>query len=299
MTMLFEETERRKDLAQFLRDRRARIAPAVAGLQIGTRRRARGLLREEVAMIAGVGVTWYTWLEQARPIRPSLRVLGGIARALRLDEAESAHLYRLARPDLEPAPKAQIALGVSPALLRTMEGLAPHPAYATNAMWDLVAWNKPAVSVFGDFARIEPDRRNILHMLFCHPDWRKLFKDWAAISALAVAQFRASTARLTAEPRLQAFIRTLEESSEEFRTQWNRRDVRLPTACSKVLEHPSASRLHLDYATFQPDGGQDVRLTIYTPGDRPSAERLAALAKRPPRLSRRPRSADGQAASAS
>ena len=283
MTEPLENEDRRKDLAQFLKDRRARIAPAAAGLAVGTRRRARGLLREEVAMMAGVGVTWYTWLEQARPVKPSVRVVGSIARALRLDEAERAHLFRLARPDLEPAPATQLATRISQTLQRTMEALSPNPAYATNAVWDVIGWNKAATCVFSDFERIEAERRNLLYLLFCDPDWRILFQDWETISASAVAQFRAGTARLGSDARFRQLVSTLERDSASFRAHWRKRDVHQSAPRSKVLTHSNAGRLDLEYATFQPDGDGDVRLTIYTPADAESARRIAMLVEPPAR----------------
>jgi transcriptional regulator with XRE-family HTH domain len=275
--MLLQDDDRRKDLAQFLKDRRGRIAPATAGVSPGARRRARGLLREEVAMIAGVGVTWYTWLEQARPIKPSVHVLSDIARALRLDDAERMHLLRLARPDLEPAPAVRLATSASPALLRTMESLAPNPAYAVNAVWDVIAWNKAAARVFGDFATIKGERRNLLYLIFCDRHWRSLFDGWEAIAASAVAQFRAGTARHNGDARFKSLLKLLERESPEFREHWRRRDVRRPMPRSKVLDHPRAGRLDLEYATFQPDGDPDVRLTIYTPANAESARRLWKL----------------------
>jgi transcriptional regulator with XRE-family HTH domain len=279
MTVLLHDDDRRRDLAQFLKDRRGRISPSAVGVTAGARRRARGLLREEVAMIAGVGVTWYTWLEQARPIKPSVHVLGHIARALRLDDAERTHLFRLARPDLEPAPSLRLATTVSPALLRTMESLAPNPAYAVNALWEVVGWNTAAVRVFGDFARFDAQRRNLLYRIFCDPDWRGLFQDRESISASAVAQFRAGTARLNGDARLKSLLDLLERESSAFCEHWRRRDVRQPASRSKVLQHPRLGRLDLEYATFQPDGEPDVRLTIYTPADVESARRIRKLSR--------------------
>ncbi|HEV8390195.1 MAG TPA: helix-turn-helix transcriptional regulator [Dongiaceae bacterium] len=281
MTALLEDGGRRRELAQFLKDRRARIAPGVVGVPVGARRRARGLLREEVAMIAGVGVTWYTWLEQARPIKPSVRVLGSIARALRLSDVERTHLFKLARPDLEPAPPAQLATAISYALQRTMDALAPNPAYAVNAVWDVIGWNKPAALIFGDFGRIEAERRNLLYLIFCDPDWKELFREWETISAFAVAQFRESTARLGGDARFKELVRMLEQDSESFRQHWRRRDVHRPIPQSKILDHPRAGRLNLEYSTFQADSDRDVRLTIYTPGDAESARRIVTLTERP------------------
>jgi transcriptional regulator with XRE-family HTH domain len=161
----------RRALARFLKAMRDRVSPADAGVAVTSRRRAKGLLREEVAQAAGVSVTWYTWMEQARPTNPSLRVLDGLARALQLDAAEREQLIRLARPDLRPAPPA--SRGLSAPLTTLLHGLAPHPAYATNVRGDVIAWNAPAARLLGDFAA--PGCGNLLRRLFLDPAWRRLF----------------------------------------------------------------------------------------------------------------------------
>jgi transcriptional regulator with XRE-family HTH domain len=271
------EGDRRKDLAQFLRGRRERISPAAAGLTVGSRRRAKGLLREEVAQMAGVGVTWYTWLEQARPITPSVHVIDNLARALRLDAAERAHLFRLARPELEPVPATRLAGKLSEPLQRALKGLEPHPAYAINMMWDVIGWNAPAARLFGDFGKLPPDRRNIIDLLFCHPAWEKLFADCDAIRESSVAQFRSSTARLGADPGFLRFIEAMGHASTEFAALWRRQDVREPQARRKELDHAQAGRISCDYVTMRPDGEEDVRFTVYMPADAHSARKLDAL----------------------
>jgi transcriptional regulator with XRE-family HTH domain len=273
------EGDRRKDLALFLRGRRERISPTAAGLTVGSRRRAKGLLREEVAQMAGVGVTWYTWLEQARPITPSVHVIDNLARALRLDAAERAHLFRLARPELEPVPATRLADTLSAPLQRALKGLEPHPAYAINMMWDVIGWNAPAVRLFGDFGKLPPERRNIIDLLFCHPAWERLFADCQAIRESSVAQFRASTARLGADPGFLRFVEAMGRVSPEFQALWRRQDVREPQARRKELDHPQAGRLSCDYVTMRPDGDDDVRFTIYMPADARSAKKLDALLK--------------------
>lgn len=238
------------------------------------------MLREEVAQAAGIGITWYTWLEQARPIKASPRAVDGLARALRLDAAERAHLFRLARPDLEPAAAINLVRALPDPLQRALVALAPHPAYAVNAMWDVIGWNAPAARLFGDFGRIPPERRNILHLLFCDTEWARLFSEIQTIRESAVAQFRATTARLVADPGFLRFIEQLGHASPEFLALWRRRDVREPAALHKDLAHPKLGRLSLDYATFRPDGIEDVRFTLYMPSD---ARTKRALAKSTPR----------------
>ena len=280
MSTLQTSERNRRALAQFLRTRRERALPSEYGLQVAPRRRARGLLREEVALISGVGVTWYTWLEQGREIAPSVTVLDNLARGLRLDPVERAHLFRLARPDLEPASSPHLARRLTAPLDGILAGLSPHAVYVSNTMWDVIAWNEPAKVLFGDFKRVPPEQRNLIYLLFCDAEWRNLFRDCHGIRETAVAQFRASTARLGNEPYFKSFVEMLGRASDDFRAQWRRQDVHPSTARSKILTHPKAGRLKLDYAIFRPDAEEDVRFTIYTPADKPTAERISKLSKR-------------------
>jgi transcriptional regulator with XRE-family HTH domain len=146
--MAIAPTEDRSSLAEFLQSRRARLNPADCGFSAG-RRRTPGLRREEVAQLAGVSLTWYTWFEQGRDIRVSSQALEGIARALRLDRAERAHLFMLAqgRP---PAVSDRSRRAVSAAQQRMLDGLMFSPAYIKTARWDIVGWNRAAALTFAD-----------------------------------------------------------------------------------------------------------------------------------------------------
>ena len=141
---------RREELADFLRTRRAALQPGDVGLPVGGRRRTPGLRREEVAQLAGVGTTWYTWLEQGREVRASLDVLEALARALRLNQAERTHLILLGRGEAPP-PCKNPAERVSSTLRRLIENLGPNPAYILGRRWDYLAWNDAAVTLLGDF----------------------------------------------------------------------------------------------------------------------------------------------------
>src|SRR5277367_3361361 len=169
--------ERRRAFAAFLRSRRERLVPSEVGLPNGFRRRTSGLRREEVAQLAGVGVTWYTWLEQGRRVSPSAEVLGALATALRLDAAERRHLFVLA--DRPPALKREAGPEVVDAPIRRMlASLGGQPAYVIGRRWDILAWNRAAAAVFGDYARLEGDERNIMYLLFVDRSHRKLLLDW-------------------------------------------------------------------------------------------------------------------------
>jgi transcriptional regulator with XRE-family HTH domain len=266
---------RLKELALFLRSKRMGLQPQAAGLVARRRRRAPGLLREEVADLAGVSVTWYTWLEQARATNPSARVLDGLAAALQLQPAERQHLFRLARPDLVAVnPTAPLA-ALSAAQQQWLQGLAPHPAYALNATWDVIAWNEPAARVFGGFAHLQGDACNVLHRLLLDPVWRELFVDWEEIIARAISQFRAMRAQHLEDPRLADLVAHLTANSPHFARLWPQRDVGLPPSCVKTLRLPQGGTLNLNYATVRPqDGRGDVVFIVYTPADAPSAQRL-------------------------
>ena len=233
------------------------------------RRRAKGLLREEVADLAGVSLTWYTWIEQARPTNPSRRVLDGLARALQLDAVERAHLFRLARPDLKPQ-AARVKLGrLSAPLLEVLHGLAPHPAYAIDGLWNLLAWNEPAGVVFG-FDDMKPGERNVLRAMLLYRPWRTLFANWETIVESVVAQFRAATPHLSDDPVYQAFVEQTRAASPLFDSLWDRGRVAGAQANQKILHHPQLGSLRFNYATLRPDGAApDVRFSIYvgTPPD--------------------------------
>ncbi|HEY5197959.1 MAG TPA: helix-turn-helix transcriptional regulator, partial [Solirubrobacteraceae bacterium] len=188
--------QRRAELADFLRRRRAGIQPETVGLPSGGRRRTPGLRREEVAQLAGVGATWYTWLEQGRDVRASLDVLEAIARALRLTPAERGHLILLGRG--EPAPPCRApAERVSATLRRVVEGLGPNPAFVLGRRWDFLAWNRAACALFGWDGmpgRGLPVTRNHIWLTFMDPARRDLMLDWERSARTCVAKFRADSA---------------------------------------------------------------------------------------------------------
>src|SRR5690349_2285229 len=167
---------RRDELADFLRQRRATIQPDDVGLPAGGRRRTPGLRREEVAQLAGVGTTWYTWLEQGRDVHASNEVLGALADALRLDRVERQYLF-----ELSAAQAAEVSMTtqeVAQPLRRMLHALTEQPAYIINRHWDVLYWNKSAEVVFGDYSKLAGDERNSLCMLFGNPEHRRLLLEW-------------------------------------------------------------------------------------------------------------------------
>ncbi len=255
------ESTRLRELGAFLRSRRARLHPDDVDLPNGFRRRTPGLRREEVAQLAGVGLTWYTWLEQGRDIRPSPDVLCRVARALQLEPVERLHLFRLAGYE-PPAGISEDA--VRPAHRRVIERWEPFPALVTGWRRDLLAWNRAADAVLGIEALPE-GRRNLLWATFMAPEWRRLFRDWEMEAARAVARFRVEVASHLDEPACRLLIAELSAESPEFVRFWERRDVHGRTDGLKRLHHPELGDLELEYTTYHIDDQPGLRLCLCTP----------------------------------
>jgi transcriptional regulator with XRE-family HTH domain len=268
---------RRAELAHFLRNRRHGIQPHEVGLAGGGRRRTPGLRREEVAQLAGVGATWYTWLEQARDVRASLDVLEALARALRLSQAERTHLILLGRGE-EPPPCKAPAERVSPTLRRLIENLGANPAFVLGRRWDYLAWNDAAIALLGDLARVPRASRNHAWLTFTDPARREMFTDWERSSRLLVAKFRADSARHIGDPEFEALISALRNTSPEFARAWERHEVSQGGGGRKDLRHPRAGMLSFSHAVFHPAEVSEQRLVLYSPlPDHDTPAKLAAL----------------------
>ena len=270
---VIEEPGQLRELAAFLRARRARLTPEAVGLPRGARRRTPGLRREEVAEIAGLGPTWYTWLEQGRDIHPSAATLERLARALRLDAAERRYLFLLAGyPPPAVLPEGEETVG--PALRRVLDALGDTPAYVLGRYWDRLAWNRAAELIF-DLAAAPPHGRNLLWQLFTDPAHRDFVVEWEAVARGVLAEFRADSAAAPDDPRFTALIADLQRSSPEFRAWWPQHDVRGIVGGRKVFAHPDVGHLVLEHTTLLVPGHVGERLMIYTP--LPEADTAAKL----------------------
>ncbi|WP_457389661.1 helix-turn-helix transcriptional regulator [Roseateles sp. P5_E1] len=254
----------RKELAVFLTSRRARLGPADVGLPSGARRRARGLRREEVAALAGIGVTWYTWLEQARPIRVSASALERVADALRLGSTERAHLLALAG---HPAPAVEsAAIGRVVDDLSALVGSLTLPAYLKTKRWDLLAWNEPLCQLFGDFSSLPAEARNQLWLTFTSPLYRERMADWEIDARDVLARFRVDFGRSNGDPGFAALVARTAAASPEFRAWWAHHDVVADrSTVRKTLRHPVHGEVPYNITSFTPDGAPDLRLTIFRP----------------------------------
>jgi hypothetical protein len=266
---------RRAELTDFLRTRRAQVTPESVGLEANGRRRTPGLRREEVAQLAGVGLSWYTWLEQGRDIHPSPSVLDAIARVLGLDVAERAHLFHLARVEL-PLPEGGYPREASPELRAVVDGLVPHGAYVTGPRADMLAWNPPAARLLHDFGTDPPERRNLLWWLFVDPSWDRSSPGWEDTAKHTLARFRAQHARRPDDPSFVALVAELNAASPAFRAWWLRHEVVTEQAGTKTIERPGLGTLRLHHLQTTPTSDPELRLTIYVPADEPTRAALTA-----------------------
>jgi len=257
---------RRAELTDFLRTRRAQVTPEQVGLEANGRRRTPGLRREEVAQLAGVGLSWYTWLEQGRDIHPSAQVLDAVARVLALDTAERAHLFHLARVEL-PLPEGDYPREASPELVAFVEAIDPHPAYAIGPRFDVLAWNRGCTRLFHDWGADPVQQRNLLWFLFAHPAWDRTKPEWEGTAKSNLARFRAQHARRPDDPSFAALIAELSEASSEFRAWWPRHEVITEQAGTKTIDHPELGTLRLHHLQSTPTSDPELRLTIYVPAD--------------------------------
>jgi transcriptional regulator with XRE-family HTH domain len=256
------QAEQRKELGHFLRTMRGRVEPARHGIATGSRRRASGLLREEVAMLAGISATWYTWLEQGREANPSSQVLNALADVLKLLPVERVHLFKLAKPDW--LPETRPAEPPDPSIAGLLAALSPNPAYVLDRAWVFTAWNDEAANLFGGFDPAEPSKRSLLARLFLDPGWRALFVDWEVVSRSAIAQFRAATVGYAAAPDIRAVLDPLKALSPDFALQWAEMRVEEAPIWSKRLVGPDGEISTYDYFMLAPAGvGKETTVSLY------------------------------------
>ncbi|MFI9343019.1 helix-turn-helix domain-containing protein [Streptomyces sp. NPDC052773] len=272
--------DRRAELSEFLRTRRARLKPEDVGLpDYGRHRRVPGLRREELAQLAGVSVAYYTRLEQGNGRNVSAEVLDSIARALRLNDAEHSHLIHLAKPKQNkkrPAGRTQQVRGALGQLLDSMDGV---PAYVVGRRSDVLAWNRMAAALFGDWGELPERERNWARMVFLKPEYRDLFVDWEQKASDVVGYLRLDAGCHPDDPRLSALVGELSVKSGDFRRLWARHDVKEKTHGVKLLRHPLVGELTLSFETFRLGDDPEQSLVTYhaEPGS-PSADALRLLA---------------------
>ena len=274
--------DRRAELSEFLRTRRARLKPEDVGLpDFGRHRRVPGLRREELSQLAGVSVAYYTRLEQGNGRNVSAEVLDAIARALRLTDAERAHLTHLAKPKQHKKKTTARTEQVRGSIRQLLDSINV-PAYVSGRRSDIVAWNRMAAAVFGDWAELPAQERNWARLIFLRPEYQNLFVPWEQKASDVVSYLRMDAGCHPDDPRLSALVGELSVKSEEFRRLWATHDVKEKNFGVKQLRHPLVGDLTLNFESFPlSDGTEQALITYHAEPGSPSAEALRLLQNTP------------------
>jgi transcriptional regulator with XRE-family HTH domain len=270
------------DVRKFLTSRRARITPEEAGLPVyGGNRRVTGLRREEVAMLAGMSIDYYIRLERGNLSGASDSVLEALGRALKLDDAETAHLFDLARaatacPRVRRKRSPQT---VRPSVQRVIDAITTAPAWVRNDRGDVLAANELGRALYLDMMAEGPNPPNSARFTFLNPKAREFFADWERAADDVVAVLRSAAGKNPYDKDLTDLIGELSTRSEEFRTRWARHDVKYHRAGRKRLHHPIVGDLDLSYEAMELPADPGLRINVYTadPGT-PSEDALKVLA---------------------
>lgn len=258
------EKSRYRELGDFLKTRRAKIMPSQVGLSSASRRRTPGLRREEVAQLAGVGITWYTWLEQGREIHVSTQVIESLSRVLMLDKQERIYLHLLANQPLPEEIPGYLG-AVSPILQHVLDSLKYCPSLVTDQWWNVVAWNKAACSIFGDFTKMTTRERNIVWAMFTDSKYKKLFVDWDMHAKGLVGRFRATCGQYIEDSWYVQFIEELKLQSAEFSLWWTLHDIESNSEKFKQMNHPLVGTLDFEVCNFDVADNSGLKLIVHNP----------------------------------
>jgi transcriptional regulator with XRE-family HTH domain len=258
--------ERRRELGDFVRARRERVAPASVGLVAARRRRTPGLRREEVAELSGLSTTWYTWIEQGRDVSVSPSALARLAQALRLDRAQRAYLFELAGKR-DPDAGADDDGDLAPAVASCVAAIGA-PAYILDRCWNARSWNAPAERLFAGWLDAPPDgdgERNLLRFIFLAPAARSLICDWGRRARRVTAEFRAHCGAHLDDPALRRLIDGLTRESRDFAQMWEQHGVLGREGGERTFNHPSDGFLRFEQVSFELAGHPDIKLTMLVP----------------------------------
>jgi len=255
---------RRKELGDFLQMLRQRSAPQAFGFPAGSRRRTQGLRREEVAQLAGISPTWYTWLEQGREVNVSADVLTRLASSLQLTRSERAYLFEMA--DRRDSEESEPIDDTPPAALSALLDDIAAPAYIMGRYWDLLAWNKPAATLFTGWLDQSQERvPNLLRFVFLEPAARTLLADWEIRARRITAEFRADCRTRLEEPALQKLVEELTQASPEFAQFWKQHDVLERQGGQRDFRHPKRGLISYQQVTLHPVEQEQLKLVMLKP----------------------------------
>jgi transcriptional regulator with XRE-family HTH domain len=258
--MIEAAAERRRELGLFLRTRRERTSPADVGLPPSSRRRTPGLRREEVASLAGISPTWYTFLEQGRDVRPSHQVLAALANALRLGDPERAHLLSIATENTLPVEECEY---LAPEVADVPRLVAPNPAYVTGSSYDLLAWNDEASELFP--GAMDVPHPNLARWVFLDPRAREVLPEWPTVAQGLLARLRTTAGKHPGSLRFRRLEEELRSASSEADAWWPRYDIAVSQAGAKRVRNRTGREQLMTYVSFHVSNQPEQTLTIYRP----------------------------------
>jgi transcriptional regulator with XRE-family HTH domain len=273
------QAERRAELAGFLKAHRQQVDRGELALPPLTRQRTAGLRREEVAFLSGVSVTWYTWLEQARDIKPSRQVLDAVARTLRLTVREHAYVLELAGYSVTHLDDLPIVHAAPQHVQHLLDALAAYPAYAIAPDWGISGWNHAYEALYPNVATVPAQQRNLLWLVFTDPYVRELLPNWETDGRHFLAQFRAEAGARLGDPAFSSLVTRLLDVSETFRGWWESHAIEPFTSRERWFHHPLVGDLQLEHHRLAPSDQPDLHVIIYTPVDSETTCRLRQLLK--------------------
>ncbi len=268
----------REQLSEFLRNCRARLTPSAVGLPTAGRRRTPGLRREDVAALAGLSATWYTWLEQGRDVRASDRVLENLSRSLRLSPEERNYLFLLAQR--RPAPiRLRTEEQVPDTVKRTLDALNV-PAEVITPRWDVVYWNAMVKRCFRDYGALPPERRNLVRILMTSPEYQEDPEEYEALVRRITAKLRVDYCQADGDLAFDALIEEMAEASPVFRELWRSSEVCGRSEGVHLLKHPQLGGITFEHTSYVVEGAPSLRVVIFAPHDAESARKVTELTRR-------------------
>jgi transcriptional regulator with XRE-family HTH domain len=260
---------------QFLKKKRASLSPEQAGLKVGIHRRVKGLRREEIADLAGLSVDWYTRLEQGRAVHPSAELLSSLSLVLQLNKKERSYLFSLAEQRIPDEHTGELM--ISDGMQHFLDTQLPHPAYITDQMWNMIAWNQATLKLFGDYTLMPGLARNTVWRAFNDPYMQELLDDWSGHAKRRVSQLRMAYSKTSNDSNLITFIHQLQKASPLFESWWNDQTICGTPEGKKLLHHPIVGDIRLNYLSFQSEELPGATVTVHIAGDHASLNKLQEL----------------------
>lgn len=275
---LDSEKRNRIELANFLKLKRSKIVPSQVGLPEGFRRRTPGLRREEVAYLADIGLTWYTWLEQGRAIKVSVEILNKLSDVFLLSQEERKYLFALAHQSI-PNELLTVQINIDESVQNFIDSLILSPTYIIDQKWNILAWNNAACLLFGDFGQKRVEERNAVWLMFMDDFYKNLFTNWEKHAEDLVARFRGTYSRYADDKQLLEFIKKMCKESEKFNFWWSQHEIQSIDTVNKNFLHPVAGSLEFECVVFDVTSNANLKIFVHTASMEDTRQKMKVLVK--------------------